>query len=152
MEITDDVHGVFSADITEQDGSYTVTIPKREITRGDVDDDAVYRVALIETSITATDELASETAESKTDTDSNTPADDASDSGPPVDEGDRRVVEIGAIGNQGDGIARVERGYVIIVPETEEGDQVTIEVTEVNQNVAFGDVVERDVDLDAANS
>lgn len=144
MEITDDVHGVFSADITEQDGSYTVTIPKREITRGDVDDDAVYRVALIETPTTATGEPTSETAKSQTDTHPNTPADD--ESGPPVDVGDRRVVEIEAIGEQGDGIARVEHGYVIIVPETEEGEQVTIEVNEVNQNVAFGDVVERDID------
>ncbi|WP_433633722.1 TRAM domain-containing protein [Halomicrococcus sp. NG-SE-24] len=143
MESTDGVHGVFSVDITEQNGSYTVTIPKREITRGDVDDDAVYRVALIETSTTATDEPAAETAESQTDTDLNTPADE--ESGPPVDEGDRRVVEIEAIGEQGDGIARVEHGYVIIIPETEEGDQVTIEVTEVNQTVAFGSVVERDV-------
>ena len=45
------------------------------------------------------------------------------------------------VGDQGDGIARVERGYVIIVPDTKLGDQVVIEIENVRQNVAFADVV-----------
>lgn len=150
MEISDDLLCVFNADVAEWDGSYTITVPKREITRGDVDDDTVYRVALIETQTTAIDEPASDTAESQTNTE--TTADAGPTSEPPVDVGNRRMVEIEDIGSQGDGIARVERGYVIIIPETEEGDHVTIEVTEVNQNVAFGNVVERDIDPEAASS
>ncbi|RBI59364.1 hypothetical protein DMJ13_22260 [halophilic archaeon] len=55
-------------------------------------------------------------------------------------------VEIEDIGEQGDSIARVERGYVIIVPETEHGDQVTVEITEVKPNVAFSGVVEQSVE------
>ena len=62
--------------------------------------------------------------------------------GPPVDEGEVREVEIESIGDQGDGIARVERGFVVIVPETEEGDRVTVEVTNVRENVAFAEVVD----------
>jgi predicted RNA-binding protein with TRAM domain len=44
---------------------------------------------------------------------------------------------------QGDGIARVERGYVIIVPDTELNDRVTVKITEVRENLAFGEVVQR---------
>lgn len=62
---------------------------------------------------------------------------------PPVKEGERREVEIEDIGEQGDGIARVKRGYVIIVPDTEIGERVTVEITKVRQNVAFAEVLER---------
>ncbi|SHG91427.1 TRAM domain-containing protein [Halobaculum gomorrense] len=62
---------------------------------------------------------------------------------PPVDRGDEVTVDIEGIGDQGDGIARVDRGYVIIVPDTEKGERVTIRVTSVKQNVAFAEVVER---------
>lgn len=62
---------------------------------------------------------------------------------PPVDRGDEVTVDIEGIGDQGDGIARVDRGYVIIVPDTEKGERVQIRVTSVKQNVAFAEVVER---------
>jgi predicted RNA-binding protein with TRAM domain len=60
---------------------------------------------------------------------------------PPVEEGERREVEIEDIGDQGDGITRVERGFVVIVPETKPGDRVTIEIADVQQNVAFAEVL-----------
>lgn len=72
---------------------------------------------------------------------------DRDTSGPPVEEGEVRDVEIEDIGDKGDGIARVERGYVIIVPGTDEGDRVTIEITNVRENVAFSEVVESEGDL-----
>ncbi|UIP01406.1 TRAM domain-containing protein (plasmid) [Halobaculum sp. CBA1158] len=62
---------------------------------------------------------------------------------PPVDRGDEVTVDIEGIGDQGDGIARVDRGYVIIVPDTEKGERVRIRVTSVKQNVAFAEVVDR---------
>ena len=62
---------------------------------------------------------------------------------PPVDRGDEVTVDIEGIGDQGDGIARVDRGYVIIVPDTEKGERVSIRVTSVKQNVAFAEVVDR---------
>jgi len=52
-------------------------------------------------------------------------------------------VTIEDVGEQGDGIARVGRGYVIIVADAELGDHVVIEVTNVRQSVAFADVVEQ---------
>jgi predicted RNA-binding protein with TRAM domain len=62
---------------------------------------------------------------------------------PPVEEGEQRTVEIETIGEQGDGITRVERGFVVIVPDTEQSERVTIEITDVRETVAFADVVER---------
>lgn len=62
---------------------------------------------------------------------------------PPVERGDEVTVDIEGIGDQGDGIARVDRGYVIIVPDTEKGERVAIRVTSVKQNVAFAEVVDR---------
>ena len=60
----------------------------------------------------------------------------------PVSVGDQRTVEIESIGDEGDGIARVERGYVLIVPGTEPGDEVRIEITDITPNVGFAEVIE----------
>jgi predicted RNA-binding protein with TRAM domain len=53
-------------------------------------------------------------------------------------------VSIETVGDQGDGIAKVERGYVVIVPETQPGEQPTIRIDDVRQNVAFASVVDPD--------
>lgn len=47
------------------------------------------------------------------------------------------------LGDQGDGLTRVDRGFVVIVPETEIGERVRIEIDDVHETVAFGEVVER---------
>ncbi|MFD1687648.1 TRAM domain-containing protein, partial [Halobellus litoreus] len=47
------------------------------------------------------------------------------------------------LGDQGDGLTRVERGFVVIVPDTEQGERVTIEITDVRKNVSFAEVVKR---------
>lgn len=59
-----------------------------------------------------------------------------------VEEGNVLDVEIEDIGDQGDGLARVGPGYVVIVPDTQVGDRVTVEITEARENVAFADMVE----------
>jgi Predicted RNA-binding protein, contains TRAM domain len=61
--------------------------------------------------------------------------------GPPVEEGEQRDVEIEHLGDQGDGIAKVERGYVVIVPETTTRDRVTVEMQQVRENVAFAESI-----------
>ena len=40
------------------------------------------------------------------------------------------------------GIAKIERGYVVIVPDSEPGDQPTVEITSVRENVSFADVID----------
>ena len=72
-----------------------------------------------------------------------TPEPEQASQTPPVEEGEQRTVEIEDIGDQGDGITRVERGFVVIVPDTKQTERVTIEITDVRENVAFAEVVER---------
>lgn len=38
---------------------------------------------------------------------------------------------------------RVEREYIVILPDTEQHERVTIEIENVSPNVAFGEVTER---------
>nr|WP_083851213.1 TRAM domain-containing protein [Halogranum salarium] len=52
----------------------------------------------------------------------------------PVEKGDQRTVDIEDIGDQDDGIARTGPGYVLIIPDTEQGERVTVEVTDVSEN------------------
>jgi len=66
-------------------------------------------------------------------------------SGPPVDEGEVRDVTIETVvGDQGDGIAKVERGYVVIVPGAHPGDEPTVEIEQVQENVAFASIADSD--------
>ncbi|MFB6211360.1 MAG: TRAM domain-containing protein [Halobacteriales archaeon] len=129
MEISDQLLCLFNAEVSRRDDEYVVTVPRREVENGTVDPDTIYRVALISREQTASEE----------DGDAETPP---SQPQPPVEEGEVRYVEIEDIGKQGDGIARVERGYVIIVPDTEVGDRVKVEVNEVKSNFAVGEVIE----------
>ena len=61
------------------------------------------------------------------------------DSTAPVEEGETYDVTIEDIAREGDGIARVS-GFVIFVPETQVGDEVTIKVTRVLRKFAFGEL------------
>jgi len=134
MEISDELRCLFTAQVTEQDGSYRIELPKREVMAGTIDPDATYRIGI----------LAFDGHSEKghaVDADSDDQAQEDTPPEPPVDKGEVRTVAIEDIGSQGDGVARVERGYVIIVPETEPGDEVRIEIEEVKQTVAFGTVI-----------
>jgi predicted RNA-binding protein with TRAM domain len=51
-------------------------------------------------------------------------------------------VTVETTGDQGDGIAKVERGYVVIVPGAEPGDEVTVELATVHENFAIAEAVE----------
>jgi len=133
MEISEQLLCLFSAEVRDEGGEYRVEIPKREIETGALEPGATYRVALI-------DQQSSTTSESD---ETETSVSDGPQ--PPVEPGEMRYVEIEDLGKQGDGIARVERGYVIIVPGTDVGERVKIEVTEVKSNFAVGEVVDEAV-------
>ena len=133
MDIPDAVLCLFSAQIEGQNGSYHINIPEHELTLGDLKSGSSYRVAILPSDSAQT--TANETRRSKQ---------DRTTSEPPVEVGDQRTVDIEDIGKQGDGIARVERGYVVVVPETELNERVLIEITDVTETVAFGKVVERE--------
>lgn len=123
IEIPDKLLSLHMAELKEQSGSYIIEVPNRELQQGDLHDGEMYKVALLP-ALTAKKE----------------PNQTWDTSRPPVQKGDVREVEIEAIGQQGDGIAKVERGYVVIVPETKVGDEVTVEITNVTENFALGEV------------
>lgn len=132
MEISDTLLCLFSAQIEERNGSYLIEVPEQEVTQGAVHPGEPYRVAVLGPALNE-------------DRERDTPADTAEEQGvpePPVQEGEYRTVTIADRGEQGDGIARVERGYVVIVPNTDVGDEVTVEITDVRQNFAFGEIVQ----------
>jgi len=129
LEISDKLLCLFSAEVSVDDDNYVVEIPRREVETGDIDPGDTYRVALI-----------SRDVEEDSDDGESTGA--PPEPQPPVEIGETRYVEIEDIGKQGDGIARVERGYVIIVPGAEVGERVKVEVTEVKSNFAVGEVIE----------
>ncbi len=60
----------------------------------------------------------------------------------PVKSGETYEVSINAVGEKGDGIARV-KGFVLFVPSVKKGDYVKIKVTKVLKNVGFAEVLER---------
>lgn len=58
----------------------------------------------------------------------------------PVKEGQEIEVKIEAVGEKGDGIAKVD-GFVLFVPNTKVGDEVKIKITRVLRKVGFAEVV-----------
>jgi len=59
---------------------------------------------------------------------------------PPVKEGDEMSVKIEAVGEKGDGIAKVNN-FVVFVPNTKQGDLVKVKITKVLRNMAFAEVI-----------
>ena len=136
MEIPDELPCLFSERIEEQNSTYTATVQERELTDGFIHENGTYRVAVLNAESTAT---ANSTAESNQSPNNHAPL---------VEEGERRRVEIEGTGEEGDGIASVEHGYIIIVPEAEQHEQVSVEITSVTPRFAFGDIIERETDTE----
>nr|WP_206335527.1 TRAM domain-containing protein [Natronolimnobius sp. AArcel1] len=133
VEISEKLLCLFSTEVSAEEDRYVIEVPRQEVETGDIDPGDVYRVALI--SRDDGDDADGEAVAQQ-------PQSAPSEPQPPVDVSETRYVEIEDIGKQGDGIARVERGYVIIVPGADVGDRVKIEVTEVKSNFAVGEIIE----------
>ena len=56
----------------------------------------------------------------------------------PVRVGDELDVKIEAVGEKGDGVAKV-KGFVLFVPNVKEGDTVRVRVTKVLRKVGFAE-------------
>ncbi|MBS3112564.1 TRAM domain-containing protein [Candidatus Woesearchaeota archaeon] len=63
----------------------------------------------------------------------------------PVKVGDELDVKIEAVGEKGDGLARVG-GFILFVSGVKEGDELRVRVTKVLQKVGFAEVVSSDLD------
>jgi len=58
----------------------------------------------------------------------------------PVNIGDEVEVTIEAVGDRGDGIAKI-KGFVLFIPNTKEGDTVKVRITKVLRKVGFAEVI-----------
>ena len=58
----------------------------------------------------------------------------------PVKVGDELDVKIEAVGEKGDGIAKKD-GFVLFVPNTNQGDEVKVKVSKVLRRVGFAEVI-----------
>ncbi|EJN57690.1 hypothetical protein HSB1_40510 [Halogranum salarium B-1] len=133
VEVPDSLQCLFTASVTEQNGSYRIEIPRDEVEQSGLDVDEFYRVGVL------THIGASSTSGPP---DVVPSVEHRAVQGPPVDEGERREVTIETLGEEGDGIAKVERGYIIIVDGGEPGATVEVDVHTVRENVAFAEIVE----------
>jgi predicted RNA-binding protein with TRAM domain len=136
MEISDDLLCLLTAQVSAEDDSYHIEIPEREIENGAIDTSGAYRVAMLPTESSTEPDFSVDQQTEPT-------PEPESDQQPPVDIGETREVEIDSIGDKGDGITRIDRGYVVIVPDTEVGDRATVRIETAKENVAFAEVVER---------
>jgi predicted RNA-binding protein with TRAM domain len=136
VEIPDQLECLFSASVDQHGDSYRIEVPRSEFEQGTVSTDEPYRVAILPKT------PQNDPTDAHHRDDSASPADSmAGDSQtPPVAEGDVREVTVETMGNQGDGIAKIDRGYVVIIPGTRPDDEVTIEIEQARENVAFARV------------
>lgn len=59
----------------------------------------------------------------------------------PVREGDTLMVEIVDVGEEGDGLAKID-GFTVFVPGTTKGDHITARIVDVKPRFAFGERIE----------
>ena len=135
VEIPDSLQSLFTATVEEDDDRYYIEVPKSEIEHDAATPGGTYRIAVLPHSDDSTDTEQSPAEPEESYTDQGLPE-------PPVDEGEVRTVSIESVGDQGDGIAKVERGYVVIVPGATPGDEPTVEIEQVKENVAFARLVD----------
>lgn len=114
----------FHARIESVNGESIIQIPESEVTVGPLEPGEIVRVGLSSTASTQSDQ--------------SVPSTDL-----PVSQGEEYELEIESVGDQGDGIARTDEGFVVIVPETRPGERVRAEITDLSNSVAFAEVVER---------
>jgi len=133
-EIPDSLRCLFSASIEERADSYVVELPREEIEQSALTPGAVYRIAVLAQGPT---EEPDESTESRS---QERPA-PSEPREPPVETGEIRTVAVETTGDQGDGIAKVDRGYVLIIPGGEPGDELTVEIQQVHENFAIAEIV-----------
>ena len=135
--IPDSLRSLFSTTVKEQGGTYVVEVPLDEIHQETLTAGNTYQVVILNSS-SSTPSTPQKSQNSRSHQDVN------HSSGPPVNEGEVRNVTIEAVGEQGDGIAKVGHGYVVIVPHGQPGDELTIEITQVQENVAFASILDEE--------
>ncbi|TKX68639.1 TRAM domain-containing protein [Halorubrum sp. SP9] len=137
VEFPDSLQLLYTGQLEEQNGSYLIEVPASAVDQGTLDVGDPYRIAVLRSNTAVEPNPHEEPSQSQD-------APTAAPSAPPVDEGEIREVTVESVGDQGDGIAKVERGYVVIVPDALPGDEPTVQIDQVQENVAFASIVEDD--------
>ena len=133
VEISERMECLYSGSVEQHGESYRIEVPQNEMQNGSVVAGETYRVAILST------EQTGEESNSPSQSSSNTS--ESTTQSPPVEQGDKRTLTIESVGDQGDGIAKVERGYVVIVPGARPDDEVEVEIQNARENVAFAEVI-----------
>lgn len=141
LEVPGKVQSIYTAEVVKRDDEFVVEVPSRELELGDVDPGEIVQVALV-TSPNTNSEAArnissGQVRKRQESSDQEQEVDD-----PPVSEGEMLEVTIESVGDQGDGVAKVDRGYVLIVPGASPGEQPVVRVETVKENVGFAEVVQ----------
>lgn len=145
MELSDSLLTLFSGKVSRRNGKFVVEVPEREVDLGEVTPGDTYRVALLPQTNNGSSESSPSPAEPTATPGGRGYADSSAADDhptPPVEEGEVRQVEIETLGDQGDGIAKIERGFVVIVPGREPGDKARVEIENVQENFAIGEPVD----------
>jgi predicted RNA-binding protein with TRAM domain len=122
----------------DSNGDFVVTIPSSEINHGTIQPGNAHRIGIFDEVSAEPGALQGRSRDPEGPTAQQPPTGE-----PPVEEGEELTVKIEGKGEEGDGVAKVPPGYVIMVPETEVGEEVKIQVTATRENVGFGTVVGR---------
>ncbi|RDI69981.1 TRAM domain-containing protein [Halopelagius longus] len=157
LEIPDSLKLFFETSLQQSEDKYTIHVPREFVEEGSLDTEQTYRIAVIERTAAERSSEPSEPLEEGTSTESRSPETTRSESQvreqyaatptrshspvPPVEEGETRTVSIDSLGEEGDGIAKVENGFIVIVSDTQPGDRVEVEITDVKTNVAFAEPI-----------
>ena len=139
VEIPDQLECLFTTSIEPHGDSYRIELPTSELEQGTITSGETYRVVIVSGTPRSNDAETRQQpdgASSSPESDSDGPTQQS----PPVEPGDVREVTIESLGDQGDGIAKLHRGYVVIVPGTHPDDEVTVEIENARENVAFAHV------------
>lgn len=133
--IPEDLLCLFNSRVEERDGSYVIEVPKTEIEFGEIEERGSYRFGVFENS--------SKTETSSTEARPEIDRNGSESYSPPVEKGEIREVTIESLGDDGDGVAKVDGNFVIFVPNTDVDDTVTIRIDDVKETFAKGEVIKQ---------
>ena len=147
--IPTELQALFTGNIAKdtESGEYHLSIPEAEVEQGSLDTDEPYKVAVLD----PTDETPSEATPTSSETQqhnspnasrsASSPHRSQSQNGsePPISEGETVTdVTIESLGEEGDGVATVGDGFVLIIEDVDVGDTVDVHIDTVLSTVAFG--------------
>lgn len=129
----------FDATVQFEEGRYVVEMPFGNLEGSNISDGDTVRLGVFTQSGAIPEDGAELVPQSIEHTTPRMP-ERSTRSGPPVQKGEIHDVKITAMGDEGDGIGRVDGGYVVIVPGTDVGDEVVVEIENATKRMAFGRV------------